>query len=300
MNPQQPPYRTFAYVRRRSRMTYVTTLLSIALVLLFLGLFAAMGLFGHGFVRYAREAIVLKVFLHDEIDQQGQVNFVAELRQKPYVQSLELVSKEAAARQMKERLGEDLLNLTEGVNPFLASIDLQLKGDYIQLDSLPKVRRELESRVFVAEVSYPLEMIELVSQRVQALSWGLLVVGVFLVVVVLYLVFGTIRLSIYAQRLTIRSMQLMGATHAFIRRPFLRAGLLQGGLAGGLAGVGLSLIWTLLGSQFEQLGLEKQFVPLGGLIAILSGIVLFGLALGFSGSYLAVNRFLDRNLDELM
>ncbi|RMG24444.1 MAG: FtsX-like permease family protein [Bacteroidetes bacterium] len=300
MNGPGNTYQHFAYFRRRSRNTYLTTLLSMSLVLFFLGLFACITVFSHAFISYARESIVMKVFLHDGIDSMRQQMFIEELASQPYVRSFKYVSKEEVAKLMKARTGEDVLALTDGVNPFLASLDIQLKHAYLRLDSLKPIKAQLESELLVAEVDYPAEMIEVVSQRVNMLGFLMLGIGILLISVAFYLIFGTIRLSIFAQRLNIRSMQLIGATNAFIRRPFLMHGLVQGTLASLIASGLLGTTLWLVQARLAEVGLEQQFTSEISMIAILGGIVLFGSLLGFTGSYFAVNRYLNKNLDELM
>lgn len=300
MNRSGNIYGQFAYFRRRSRNTYLTTLGSISLMLFFLGLFATITIFGRSFAGYAREAIVMKIFLHDGIDSVERNRFIDQLSKAPYTRSLRYINKEEAQDIMFARTGEDVLKLTDGVNPFLASLDIQLNDLYINLDSLRPIRTKLEQELLVAEVSYPAEMINIVSKRMNMIGFVFLLTGAILVAIVLYLIFSTIRLSIYAQRLIIRSMQLIGATNAFIRRPFVINGFLQGLLSGVIASVLLIGSMYFVRQYLIEMGLDEQVQPNLEFIGILVGIVLFGTILGFSGSFLAVNRYLNKNLDELM
>lgn len=274
-------------------------MVSIALVLYFLGLFFALLLFGSSFLRDAAN-IEMRVFLHDGIGEIQRQDLADGLKLAPYVQQIRFVSKDEAARILLERSGEDVKELMQGINPLLASYNLQLPPRYLQADSLQKIRGLIEGHLAVASVEYPGQSLNLIRKNLRVLSIIFGGMAIILIVIAFFLISGTIRLTIYARRMVIRSMQLIGATRSFIRRPFLWQGALQGAVAGILAG-GL-LLGTLRLVQW-YLQSEALFSPRfaeGQLIGILGGIVLFGIILGFSGSYFAVNKFLNRNLDELM
>lgn len=301
---------SFKYLRRRSRATYMTSLISIAFVLFFIGVFASFTFFGQKFMDYAQESIYFKVFLLDGIEEERQMAFTDSLRNRPYVKDILFVSKEEAGEIMLQRTGEDVLKLTEGVNPFLASLNLKLNKDYINVDSLEVIRKHLSEEVIVASITYPMEMIEGMNRNVRIISLGGSLIGVVLIGVVLYLIFGTIRLSIYAQRLIIRSMQLIGATNAFIRKPFVISGFLQGAISGLLACGLLTIAIIFLGHWLRNIDVQNPFGETASqgifnmfgfsYIGLFIGIVLFGALLGLTGSWVAVNRYLNRNLDELM
>jgi cell division transport system permease protein len=288
------------YLKKRSRSQYISSLVSIALVLFILALFATASLFGKTFARYARATIVMKVFLHDGIPPAQQEAFIATLASEPFVRNTAFVSKDDAGRFLLERTGEDIRELMDGLNPLLASVDVYLQEGYINLDSLAAIQSRLEAHKIVAEVAYPAEMVEAVSRNARTFALIALFVGLLVVAISFYLIFGTIRLSIYAKRLTIRSMQLLGATRSFIRRPFLLTGISQGLFAGLLAVVLLLILLAGLQFRFPEIDLTEILFPSWEFIGILCGIVLFGTVLGLSGSFLAVNTYLDKNLDEII
>lgn len=289
-----------SYLRKRSRSTYVTTLLSIALVLFFLGLFVGLGMYGAAFARYARSSLAMQVFLFEEISQVQIDALSNKLEAMPAVRSIAFVSKEEAGKQLMERTGIKANEVLGGVNPIPNSFKVQFHPAYAYSDSLPGVREEIEAEVVVAEVSYPLETLQDLNENLRAWRLIIIVVGLLLVGIALYLIFGTIRLAIYAQRLTIRSMQLIGATRQFIRRPFVWGGVWQGSLAGALASVLLVMTYFFIQRLLTSWGLEQGFRMTYEWIGLLGGIILFGLVLGWIGSFLAVNRYLNRDLNELM
>ncbi|MEM6263542.1 MAG: permease-like cell division protein FtsX [Bacteroidota bacterium] len=296
----KPAGREFSYLKRRSRSTFMTSMLSMALVLFFLGIFATVVLFANTFSQIARESIVMKVFLHDGVGTDQLQRFTAYLGQQPYVQDYEYISKDAAGKLLLERTGEDVLEIMDGVNPLLASVNVGLKASYIHMDSLNRITRGLSSRPVVADIEYPVEMITAISQNVQTLTVISLIVGVLVAVIAFYLIFGTIKLAIFAQRLIIRSMQLIGATYGFIRRPFLLRGLLQGSLAAVLACACLVGLLVFINGQYELIDVRKDVFFQTYFIGILGGIVLLGSLLGLTGSYFAVSKYLGKSLDQII
>lgn len=242
----------------------------------------------------------MKVFLHDGIKNEALKDLESRLAVMPFVRELRYVSKDEAGEIMLEKTGEDVKSMMDGVNPLLASFNVNLYPSYIEAVKLAEIQATLSKERIVAEVAYPADMIINLNRNIQIITLAFLTVGLILVGIGFYLIFGTIRLAIYAERLTIRSMQLIGATQGFIRRPFLINGLTQGGL-GGLIASGLLIIAVVfLRRWLESMNLGGSFSLGSTLIGLLVGIVLFGLALGLSGSFFAVNKYLNRNLDELM
>jgi cell division transport system permease protein len=286
--------------QKRSRSNMVTATLSMALVLFFLGVFMGVILFGREVAQRLRTQLEMKVFLHDGVGQLQQNDFELLLRNHPAIESLTYVSKEEAARLMFERTGEDVSATLEGVNPLPASFNLRLREAYLPSDSLRRLREQLSEQHIVADVVYQGERIQRLENNLQIISWLAAAVGLVLVVVAFYLILGTIRLCIYARRLTIRSMELVGATRGFILRPFLQRGSLQGTLAGLLAAGLLAVGYGLTQAWLTQVGFPPATLSLQAGVGLLGGIVLLGLLLGLAGSYFAVNRYLNRPLDELI
>lgn len=289
-----------SYLRKRSRSAYITTLLSIALVLFFLGLFVGLGLYGAAFARYARSSLAMQVFLFDGIGEEQRSDLAAKLEAMPAVRSVKYITKEEAGRDLVERTGVDVDEVLGGVNPIPPSFQVQFHPAYAYSDSLPRIREAIEEEVIVAEVSYPLETLQDLNENLKAWRVIIIVVGLLLVSIALYLIFGTIRLAIYAQRLTIRSMQLIGATRQFIRKPFVWRGVWQGSVAGVVACLLLILTYSFIQRLITGWGLDQGFQMTVEWIGLLGGIILFGLLLGLMGSYFAVNRYLNKDLDELM
>ncbi len=297
---QKTPHNSNDFWRRRSRNNYVTATLSMGLVLLFLGVFVGVILFGQQLADRLRSKLEMKVFLHDGIGELQLQELEVQLRHHPAITSVRFISKDAAARLMLERTGEDVPLALDGVNPLPASYNLLITPQYMQFDSLTMLRADLEAKRPVSEVVYEGERLNQLNHNIQVLSWLVLGIGLILILVSFYLIFTTIRLNIFAKRLVIRSMELVGATRNFIRRPFLWQGAAQGLLSGLLASAGLTGFYQLSQDWLLKADLPKIEINQIGQIGLLSGIVLFGLLIGTLGSYLAVNRYLNRSLDELV
>jgi cell division transport system permease protein len=290
----------YSYLKRRSRSNFLSSIVSIGLVLFLLGTFATLALFTKTFTRSVKESIGVRVSLYDGVSRPQLQAFMDSLLKTEYVLDARYVSKEEAARQYLEHTGEDLLESMDGINPLLPEVRLRLREAYLHPDSINQIREVLSGNIIVADVILPARLLPIVNQNANTLSYIALLVGALAILVALYLIFGTIRLAVYAKRLTIRSMQLIGATRSFIRRPFLIRGLSQGFLASLLACAILIALISFLDWRLSILELADQDFFNIFLIGILGGIVLFGTALGLLGSYMAVNRFLGQNLDELM
>lgn len=292
---------TFSHLQNRSRRGFVIATLSVTFILFFLGLFGGIVLLGKAFIQEGRSEILMKVSVNDGF-QQTQINLLErELRLMPGIENTTFVSKESALKRYIAQTGDkDVLKLTGGINPILASFDVKLRSSHIQSDSIQSMRKRLKKNVLVSEVSYPAEMIADIDKNLNyflLLTGGIALIAIFLTI---YLIINTLRLSIFAQRLNIRTMQLIGATQAFVRKPFVRQGIMQGIIAGLSAAVLLAILFFVLTSRLFSDNQHFSLFSHSEFLALLLGIVLFGALLGYIGSYRAVNRFLNKSLDELM
>ncbi|MCI4666576.1 MAG: permease-like cell division protein FtsX [Bacteroidia bacterium] len=286
--------------RRRSRSSALTTILSIAGVLFFLGFIIGGSIWGLDILKQVEENLIMEVFLHDYTSEDQKSQLANKLDSMQIVNSMEYLSKEAASERMAEIVGEEVKNSLGGVNPYWASFQIKLVPELLEGTALSKLKEELNKMPFVADVIYQGDQLPQLKKNLTSISWALLILGVGLSLLGVALINATIRLSIYAKRLSIRSMELVGATRAFIRRPFLWRGVLQG-MTGGLLAVVL-LTATFYGIFFllRRMDVIQGNPEAGSWIVLFGGIVLFGSVIGFIGSYWALNKYLNRNLDELL
>jgi cell division transport system permease protein len=279
-----------------SRVPFVTTLVNIGLILFFVGLFAFAMLGGAIVARTAMEQIELKVVLADFVSEEEGKKLEKDLSQKRYVRSAKYVSK-AEAHASFSAAGEDFLAESENVAPLPATIHLALKHQYIDNDSVDAINKELLQNPQITEIYYPVKLIKQVDENAGRLAPVAVGIGIVLLTVAFFLILNTVRLAIHAKRFAIRTMWLVGATPSYVRRPFLWLGTLQG-LLGGAAASALLLLLIVGLEKFT--GLEFDLVTFHAYSYVLyAALVALGGILGVTSSYVAVNRYLGKTLDQI-
>jgi cell division transport system permease protein len=283
------------YRNRRLRASYVTSIISIMLVLYMLGLLGLIILHGRKLSDYVRENISVTVILKGEVSDDIVLSFRQRLEKTGFVKASRFISREEAAQELTKDLGEDFIQFL-GYNPLPPSIDLQLKSEYANTDSIANIERRLMGNKIVKEVVYQKSMIDEVNANINKITLVIIGFSLILLIVAVILIHNTIRLSVYARRFIIRSMQLVGATESFIRRPFIYRSMLHGAYAG-LLSVAL-LIGTLWLAQQripELLKLQDvQQFSLFYCIILIIGILLSGIS-----TFFAVRKFLRMKSDSL-
>lgn len=297
------------FIKSRTRSTFLSSLVTIALVLFFLNLFAAGAIYFNILFEYSQENFEVMVQLPDHVAQDKQVAFGQWLDGQPFVKESKFISKEEAGKIWEAENGAEFMEIMDGVNPLPASYNFKLNLPYIQTDSVARIQQILEDQTIlpVQDVTYPMSEIEQLRANTHGLIRIGLIIGALVTLIAFFIVNSTVRLAIYAKRLLIRTMQLIGATAGFIRWPFVRMGMLQGLLGALLAdAILIGLVVTLqyvdvgLGGMSME-GFETTDMLLRPEFMLLSvGIVIFGTFLGWLSSTWAVSRFLNKNLDQLM
>lgn len=276
------------YAKKRARSSAISTVIGIALVLFMLGILSVLVLNAQKLSNYVKENIQVQVFLDEDVKEADILKLKKEIDAESFTNSTTYVSKEEAAKELSEDLGEDFISFL-GYNPLQAAIDLRLNADYAHPDSIQAIVEGIENREAVAEVVYSPNLIRQINQNVNRIGLVLLGFSALLLLIAIALINNTIRLTIYSKRFIIRSMQLVGATRGFIQRPFILSGILQGLYASFLA---ILLILGVLYAvrmeipEFFEFNDILMFVKLFGLVALL-GIIISGLSTLF-----AVRRYL--------
>lgn len=277
--------------------SYAMSLMSITLVLFLLGVFAIFMMHAHKLSEYVKENIGFEIVMNDGVAEADILSLQHDLDAMPAVKSTEYVTKEQAIARLSEDLGEDFLEwLGNEENPLLPSIDVRFNAAYANADSIAVVESFLHNNAHVKEVYYQKPLVELVNRNIRRIAIVLMVVSLVLLLIAIALIRNTIRLSIYAKRFSVRSMQLVGATEHFIRRPFLRQGVMQGFLGGLLADVLLVLILYTVAKRVPDLTLVSDLYDLS---AVLAGIVFLGMLIAWCSTRSALNKFLKADLDRL-
>lgn len=283
------------FAKRRARSSAISTVIGISLVLFMLGILAVLILNAQKLSNYVKENIQVQLFLEDDANEADVMRMKKELDAEVFTKSTQYVSKEDAAQQLSDDLGEDFLEFL-GYNPLQAMIELRLNADYAQTDSIEAIVIQIETHPEIAEVIYSPNLIRQINENVNKIGLFLLGFSFLLLLVAIALINNTIRLTIYSKRFTIRSMQLVGATSAFIQRPFILTGILQGLYASFIAILLiLGVLYTIRTEvpEFFELNDLIMFVKLFGLVALL-GIVISGLSTLF-----AVRRYLRADASKI-
>ncbi|UYW01267.1 permease-like cell division protein FtsX [Flavobacterium agricola] len=283
------------FQRRRLISSYFSVVISIFLVLFLLG---ALGLFlihSEKISNNFKEKIPMSVYFKDEANDSILKAFDAELASKNYLKGYVFISKEEAAANNKDIVGEDFMQFL-GMNPLPNSFDLNLLGAYVESDSLAQIEADFKNNPHIAEVIYDKRLVDLANENIKRITyWTLIISGIFMVISML-LINSALRLSIYSNRFVIKTMQMVGATKAFIRKPFIKRSLLLGLIGSVLAIIGLIILLVYVNKWFPSLGILQDY---GAMAIVFVGVLLFGFFITFVSTFFATQRFLNLRTDDL-
>jgi cell division transport system permease protein len=280
---------------KKTKTIYISTVFGIAMVLLMVGLLGLILVHANNLKRYVKENIVLNIFVDDAAHETDVLQLQKQLETNPMVKQTQYVSKELAARNLQKDLGEDFVKFL-GYNPLSPSLDVYLKADYANNTDIEKFKAELLKNPLVKEVKYQQSLVDEMNQNLTSISLVILVFAGIFVILSVALINNTIRLAIYSQRFLIKSMQLVGATKGFIRKPFLLYGIWHG-LLGGLIAI-MILIATLYfaDKQIPDLIILQSYTEFG---IVFLGILGIGIFISGFSTMLAVNKFLRLKIYDL-
>lgn len=279
----------------RLRASYITSIISIMLVLFMLGLLGMIILHGKKLSDYVRENISISVMLKENIQDDQVQSYIRRLQNTSYVKQAEFISREQAAKELSNELGEDFVQFL-GYNPLPASIDLQLKAGYANSDSISRIEKQLLSSNLVKEVVYQKSLIDQVNSNISKITLVILSFSFILLIISIILINNTIKLSIYAKRFLIRSMQLVGATENFIRFPFIKRSIVHGVIAAVIAN--FLLIGTLYLAQ-QRIPEITALQDLKQFALFFAGVLLLGVVISALSTWISVNKFLRMKVDNL-
>lgn len=276
---------------------HLTTIVSVTLVLLLVGIIALIWLSADAETRRLRERIELSVVMADSIPDSMARELADRIAEQPYCGKVTFVSKEQALRNWTEDTGENLEELF-GVNPLSPEVNFSVKADYASVGEIAKIRKSLESVPGVESVAAPdASMVEAMNRNISSLTFILAAVAVIMLVISFVLINNTVHLTIYSRRFSIHTMQLVGATNGFIRRPIVMNNMLSGLLSGVLAAGILAL--SLWGARSGKVFDVASFISWPELYAVAGGLVLLGMLLCALAALIASNRYLRKDYDEL-
>ena len=274
---------------------YISTIFSISLVLVMVGLLGLIVLHGKNLSNFVKENIVLNVVIKENAGDNEIFTLQSNLEKNESIKSTQFISKESAAKNLSNDLGEDFVKFL-GYNPLSASIDVYLKAEFANKERIKKLVSKLKKKEIVKDVIYQESLIDMVNENLKSISLVIIAFGFTLLLIAIALINNTIRLAMYSQRFIIRSMQLVGATKGFIRKPYIVSGMIHG-LLGGIVAI-LLLLSTLYIAKTEmpELAMLQNYFEFGFLFA---AIILMGIIISIFSTYFAVNKYLNQHIDDL-
>ncbi len=283
------------FQRRRLISSYFSVVLSIFLVLFLLGI---LGLFVINSKKLSddfKEEIAMTVFFKNEAPDSTITAFAEELKTAGFARKYQYVPKEIAAKQHREVIGEDFMEFL-GMNPLQNSYDIFLKADYVVNDSIAKVERRLRQNEMISDIVYDKQLVTLVNDNIHKISMWILAISGFLALVAVLLINSSMKLSIHSNRFIIKTMQMVGATKSFIRKPFIWRSIRLGIIGAVLAILALMGVLYYVETNFPNLGIMEDEMLVGG---VLLGVLLAGIIISWISTFIATQRFLNLRTDDL-
>jgi cell division transport system permease protein len=283
------------FQKRRLISSYFSVVLSVFLVLFLLGILGLFIINSKKLANDFKENIAMTVFFKNEANDSIVKSFDQQLKTSPFVRSHKYVTKEAAAKEHTDIIGEDFMTFL-GENPLQNSYDIHFKGDYVVNDSITKIEAQLRKNTMISDIVYDKQLVNLVNDNINKVSMWILIVSSFLAVIAVLLINSSLRLSIYSNRFIIKTMQMVGATKSFIRKPFVMRSIKLGMLGAGLAVIALLGVLFYIDTNFPLLDIFNDKLSIG---LVLLGVLLVGILITWLSTYFATQRFLNLRTDDL-
>lgn len=281
------------FQKRRLISSYFSVVVSISLVLFLVGILGLLLLNSKKVADHFKEQIALTIYINDNAKPIEIKQLQKSLGLRKATKSIEFVSKEDAAQVHANEIGEDFMSFL-GYNPLLNSMDVYFNADYVSPALLSKLKSTLEEKSYVNEIVYDQPLLEILDENIKKITqWIVLLSSVFILVAIL-LINSSIRLSIYSKRLIIKTMQLVGATKRFIRKPFILKHLQLGVIGSLIALSGLSYLLYELDLRFPELNLLQNPIEVGSIYAFVLGL---GILITALSTFFATQRFLNLTTD---
>ena len=284
-----------SYQKRRLRSSYFSVVVSIALVLFMSGILGLVLLKSESLANQLKEEIAVTLFLKDDVEKNQIETLRESLMTENFTREIVYISKEEAAKFYSRDLGEDFVSYL-GTNPLKNSIDIYLKADFVAPEKVKEIADRFQKNAFVFEVSYDNVLVTSLTTNIQKVSFWLLIVCAFFGLIAILLINSSIRLSIYSKRFNIKTMQMVGATKSFIRRPFIWNGIRLGLVGALVALAGLAASIYVIDQKIDTLKLLEDYMTLS---YIGGGVVLMAFLITWLSTFFATQRFLNLQTDEL-
>ena len=283
------------YQKRRLRSSYFSVIISVALVLFLVGFLGLILLKTNSITKHFKEKVALTIFLNDNAKSNDVEILQAELKKAEYSKEVTYVSKKEAAKKYSEEIGEEFVDFL-GDNPLKNAIDVSLKSEFVTPEKMAEIEKQLLNRSIVAEVVYDKPLIELLTKNINRISFWMLLFSALFTLIAVVLINSSIRLSVYSKRFTIKTMQMVGATKGFIRKPFILQSIKLGVLGAIVSIVGLLIFVFYVNRMVPEIELLADYKVLALLFAF---IIAMGILISWISTFFATQRFLNLRTDEL-
>jgi cell division transport system permease protein len=283
------------FQKRRLISSYFSVVLSVFLVLFLLGVLGLFIINSQKLANDFKEKIAMTVFFKNEANDTILKAFGTELKKAPYAKSMVYVTKEQAAKQHTDIIGEDFMTFL-GENPLQNSFDIHLKADYVEKDSIAKIERKLRTNVMISDIVYDKQLVNLVNDNIKKVSMWILIISGFLTFIAVLLINSSLRLSIHSNRFIIKTMQMVGATKAFIRKPFVMRSVKLGMIGALLAIFALVGVLIYVETSFPHLGILDNPILTAIVLVAVFGV---GILITWISTHFATQRFLNLRTDDL-
>ena len=284
-----------SYQKRRLRSSYFSVVISIALVLFMVGFLGLVLLKSTQVANHFKEEVVITLFLKNDTSNPQIESLRNSLIKEEFTRKIVYISKEDAAKFYSEDLGEDFVNYL-GTNPLKNSIDIYLNPGFVTPEKMGEIANEFKNNAYIFEVSYDKPLVTFLTQNIQKVSFWLFVISSFFGLIALILINSSIRLSVYSKRFNIKTMQMVGATKSFIRKPFIWNGIQLGFIGAIIALIGLGIVIYYIDQKIPTLQLTTDYITLAYLG---SGILIIAFIISWLSTYFATQRFLNLQTEKL-
>ncbi|WP_040280451.1 cell division protein FtsX [Psychroserpens damuponensis] len=283
------------YQKRKLISSYFSVVISIALVLFLLGCLGLLVLNAKKLADHFREQVVVTIYLNDSAKEVEVNQLQKSLAMADYTKEAKYVSKEEAAQIVKSDLGEDFMEFL-GTNPLQNSIDVYLKADFVTNETLDGITTELSNKAFIEDIKYDNDLVEIMNDNVKKITFWVLILSAIFTLIAVLLINSSIRLAVYSKRFIIKTMQMVGATKRFIRRPFVSKSIQLGIIGAIVALIGMGIVLYYLDINFPELELLQNPILIG---VLFGGIFLLGILITWISTFIATQRFLNLKTDQL-
>lgn len=280
---------------KRGKPSYFMSILGVTLVLFLLGIIGWLVINANKLGDYFKENVEIRAYLRGDLNPKDSVALMNYISSKPYVKSIQYVSKEEGKKQYMQEESEDWSKvLTE--NPLPNAIYFRIKRKYVQLDTLTNIKKDLEAQTYVSDVKYPEALVGKLNKNIRIVSIALMVIVIIISLVVIFLIDNTIRLAMFSNRFLIKTMQMVGATRGFIAKPLNIRAIINGAISGLIASAVLYIIILILENYVSWL---KTIHDSGLLLLLFFILIVLGIGITLFSTHRSVVKYLKMRLDDL-